>query len=98
MKVAFFVSSVPSLSRVNPLPPDLYSPQRRCYPLWERVYPRRGQCRLTDQSARLAVGNQGAHAAVGENLQQHRIRHAAIDDVRAVHSALHRIQRALDLR
>src|SRR5690606_34905648 len=53
---------------------------------------------LLHGSVRLLIGDQGANAGIGEDLQQYRVGHPPIDDDGTTHAALHRIQRTADLR
>src|SRR5690606_1256697 len=45
----------------------------------------------------LLIGDQGAHTGIGEDFQQYRVGYPSIDDDRAAHATLHRVQRAADL-
>src|SRR5471030_1350697 len=46
----------------------------------------------------LAIADQSTHTRIGEDLQQNRIRHPAVNDQRAAHAALYCFQRATNLR
>ena len=50
------------------------------------------------QSGTLAIADQGTHTGIGEDFQKNRVRHPAVDDQRAAHTALNRFQRATNLR